>query len=131
MGFASMSATEFRERGQRRGRGQKYHNKKVTLPDGQVFDSRAEHRHWLYLQALQRAGEISDLQCQVPFVLAPAVKLGGRTKPALRYVADFVYRDKAGAQVVADVKGASTDVWRIKRHLMMTVHGIEVMEVRA
>ena len=32
---------------------------------------------------------------------------------------------------VEEVKGAVTDVWRIKQHLMMSVHGIEVKEIRA
>ncbi len=113
-----------------RRQSQKYQNRKVTTEDGLVFDSRAEHRHWNHLLWLQKAGEISDLERQVAFVLAPAVVLGGRKKPALRYVADFVYKDKDGNKVVADVKGASTPVWRIKAHLMKHVHGIEVMEVR-
>lgn len=123
-----MSAAEFRERGQR---GQKYNNKKVRLEDGAVFDSRAEYRHWLYLQKLEAAGEIDHLRRQVTYELAPAVVLDGRKKPALRYVADFVYRDSRQRTVVADVKGVSTPVWRIKRHLMAAVHGIDVVEVRA
>lgn len=123
MGFAVQALRHKSER--------KYHNKKVHTADGLTFDSRAEYRHWQYLQLLQKAGEISGLQRQVAFELAPAVVLDGRKKPALRYVADFVYRDKGGRQQVADVKGAVTDVWRIKRHLMMAVHGIAVQEVRA
>lgn len=50
-------------------------------------------------------------------------------KPALRYVADFVYwHNQKGCQVVEDSKGHLTDVYRIKRHLMATVHGIEILE---
>lgn len=115
----------------RRTKGQKYANKKVTTPDGDTFDSRAEYRHWQHLQKLERSGEIKDLRRQVPFVLAPAVKIAGKTKPALRYIADFCYEDSSGKTVVADTKGAVTEVWKIKRHLMMSVHGIEVMEIRA
>lgn len=67
-----------------------------------------------------------------PFAGAPAVVIQGRKKRALRYVADFSYVDcETGEQVVEDVKGAVTDVWRIKQHLMATVHGIEVKEIRA
>ena len=114
-----------------KSKGQKYANKKVTTPDGATFDSRAEYRHWQHLQKLERSGEIKDLRRQVPFVLAPAAKIAGKTKPALRYIADFCYKDSSGKTVVADTKGAVTEVWKIKRHLMMSVHGIEVREIRA
>ena len=63
------------------------------------------------------------------FELAQAVVLDGRKRPPLRYVADFVYRDSAGQMVVEDVKGVRTQGYRIKRHLMLAVHGIEVREV--
>jgi hypothetical protein len=33
--------------------------------------------------------------------------------------------------VVEDVKGAVTAEYRIKRHLMASVHGIEIREIRA
>jgi len=100
-----------------------------TVVDGITFDSKAEARYYGQLRLLERAGEISNLRLQVPFVLAPAVVLGGRKRPALRYLADFTYETSAGT-VVADVKGAITDSYRIKRHLMKAVHGIEVQEVR-
>lgn len=116
----------------RRGSHQKYSNQRVTDAEGQKFDSKAEHRHWLHLQELAKSGQITQLRRQVVFELAPAVRLKGRKKPALRYVADFVWVDAAtGEQVVEDVKGAVTDVWRIKQHLMLSVHGIEVKEIRA
>lgn len=108
---------------------QKYSNRVTETQDGR-FDSEAEYRHWCHLKLRLRAGEISDLRRQVAFELAPAVVIGGRKRPPLRYVADMVYLED-GKQVVADVKGAVTDAYRIKRHLMATVHGIEVMEIRA
>lgn len=116
----------------RPGVHQKYGNQRVTDEQGLKFDSKAEHRHWLHLVALAKAGKIMGLRRQVPFELAPAVVIQGRKKRALRYVADFSYVDcETGEQVVEDVKGAVTDVWRIKQHLMMSVHGIEVKEIRA
>ena len=57
--------------------------------------------------------------------------LDGKAKPAVRYVADFVYQEQ-GAQVVEDVKSVVTrkhPVYRLKKHLMKHVHGIEVREV--
>lgn len=111
---------------------QKYRNKKVRTEDGLMFDSRAEYRHWQHLCWRLKAGEIRDLRRQVPFELAPGVLVAGRRRPPLRYFADFVWVDSAtGEEVVEDVKGASTDAWRIKRHLMMSVHGIAVREIRA
>lgn len=137
MTAAELLATHTRNRAagaprSRPGSHQKYGNQRVTDEQGLKFDSKAEHRHWLHLAALANAGKIMDLRRQVPFELAPAVVIQGRKKRALRYIADFVYVDsETGEQVVEDVKGASTDVWRLKRHLMVSVHGIEVREIRA
>ena len=116
----------------RPGVHQKYRNQRVTDEDGLKFDSKAEHRHWLFLKARESAGEITALRRQVVFELAPPVEIQGRIKRALRYIADFVYTDPAtGHEVVEDVKGAVTQAWEIKRHLMASVHGIEVREIRA
>lgn len=93
------------------------------------FDSRREMERYCHLVQMEKAGLISDLRCQVVFDLAPAVVIQGRKRPALRYVADFVYRDAAGEEVIEDVKGKVTEGYRIKRHLM-AVMGIEIKEVK-
>jgi len=113
----------------RKRRTGKYHAVK-TVVDDIKFDSKGEAKRYQELQLMLKAGEISEFSRQVPFVLAPAVVLNGRKKPALRYVADFVYCDKQGFQVVEDFKGGSplTDVFKIKRHLMKVVHGIDIFE---
>ena len=126
------STTEMRDKpAEREKRGQKYGNTKVT-DGGNKFDSKAEHKRWQYLALLERAGEIRELRMQVPFELIPAQAKpsGGKERPTL-YLADFVYRTKAGVQVVEDVKGAVTPEFRLKRKLMLHVHGIEVKEVRS
>lgn len=110
----------------------KFGNKKVVL-EGAAFDSRKEARRYRELQILERTGEISELQTQFAFVLAESVKFKSepRRKPAVKYVADFVYI-KDGRQVVEDVKSVATrkdKYFRLKKHLMMSVHGIEVVEV--
>lgn len=126
----SGSITDWRDNPKQR-KHQKYSNEVIETNDGR-FDSKAEHRHWEHLKLLQRAKRIKDLQRQVVFELAPAVKINGRMRPALRYVADMVYFDlDLGRKVVSDVKGAVTPEFRIKRHLMMSVHGIEIQEIRA
>lgn len=105
----------------------KYGNMKTEV-DGIVFDSKAEAKRYALLKMLQRAGQISDLRLQVPFELVRGVRIGGRSRPAIKYIADFVYL-QGGKQVVEDVKGMLTPVYRLKRHLMMAVYGIEIMEV--
>ncbi len=104
----------------------KHGNKRCKVGAETYRSHREANRHAALLLA-QRAGLLANLRREVPFVLAPAAKIAGRTKPALRYYADFVY-EEAGAQVVEDCKGQRTQVYIIKRHLMMTVHGIAIRE---
>ena len=110
-------------------RRQKYANQKVDI-GGIQFDSKAEARYWTLLQARLKAGEIRDLRRQVVFELAPSVVIGGRKRPPLRYIADFVW-EEGGRTVVADVKGAVPDAYRIKRHLLKAVHNIDILEIRS
>lgn len=112
---------------------QKYSNHHVVDADGQKFDSKAEHKYWMHLKLRERAKEIFNLERQVVYVLAPAVAIAGRKRPPLRYIADMRWNEgsKSGKLVVADVKGAVTPEYRIKRHLMASVHGIEILEIRA
>lgn len=111
----------------------KYGNLKVTTPDG-TFDSVKEYSRWQELKLLQRAGEIHDLQRQVPFVLIPTQKdeHGKVVERELKYIADFVYLANDGTgwrRVVEDVKGLKTEVYRIKKKLMLYRNGIKIQEV--
>jgi hypothetical protein len=105
----------------------KYRNQKCES-GGIKFDSKREMMRWHELVQMQVRGEISELELQVSFVLAPAVIVNGRKRPALRYVADFVY-EQDGNQIVEDVKGRVTEGYRIKRHLM-AARGIVIKEVK-
>jgi hypothetical protein len=107
----------------------KYNNKKTTL-FGITFDSKAEADRYLVLKADYQAARIRELERQKVFILAPSVVVQGRKRPPLKYIADFTYLRADGTLVVEDVKGVVTDSYRIKRHLMMSVHGIEIQEVR-
>lgn len=100
----------------------KYHNKKVVV-DGITFDSKKEAGRYRELKMLERAGAISDLRLQVPFELIP--KQNGER--ACLYKADFVYI-KDGKMVVEDTKGIKTDVYKIKRKLMLYRYGIKITE---
>lgn len=110
------------------GKRRKYGNTR-TERDGIVFDSKKEAGRYAELRMLLAAGEITDLRLQVPYELVPAMKCGGETFRGIRYVADFVYRDSCGNEVVEDAKGMRTDVYRIKRKLMAYVHHIVIREV--
>ena len=111
------------------GKPSKYGNTRLTV-GGESFDSQREMERYHHLRILQRAGKISELQRQVVFILAPAVVIGGRKRPPLKYVADFTYVEQGAAvKTVEDVKGHITEGYRIKRHLMAAM-GIQIKEVR-
>ena len=99
----------------------KYFNRKLKSPDGQVFDSVKEFHRWGCLRLLERAGKIKNLQRQVKFELIP--KQDGER--ACTYIADFVYEED-GKLVAEDVKGYMTEVFRLKKKLMLWVHGIRI-----
>lgn len=99
--------------------------------NGMTFDSGRELARWKELELLEKAGKIRELKRQVPFELAGSVVLGGRKKPAIRYIADFAYWDLCGcpAFIVEDAKSPhlrTNPVFRLKMHLLKLVHGIEV-----
>jgi len=107
----------------------KYNNKRVTVGD-ETFDSQREMERYHHLLIMQRAGLIQQLQRQVEFILAPAVTIGGRKRPPLKYVADFTYVEKdATVKTVEDVKGVVTEGYRIKRHLMAAM-GLQIKETK-
>lgn len=109
----------------------KYKNVPTEI-DGQKFDSKAEANRWCALQQLLKAGEIRNLERQVSYVLLARQKRpSGGFERAVVYIADFCYTDRTGKRVVEDVKGCSTDVWVIKRKLMLSLFGIEVREIKA
>ena len=101
----------------------KYGNRKLTAPDGQKFDSVKEYHRWGCLRLLERAGAISNLKRQVKYELIPK-QIGERS---CNYVADFTYMEN-GKLVVEDVKGVKTDAYKIKKKLMLWVHGIHIRE---
>ena len=121
-------------------KGNKYGADKVVV-DGIRFDSKREARRYQELFLLLKAGEISDLRMQVKYQLIPAQRepdrigpKGGR-KPGkviekeVNYVADFVYKDKDGNEIVEDTKGFRTKEYIIKRKLALYLLGIRIREV--
>lgn len=108
----------------------KYHSIKMSV-DGVEFDSKKECERYIKLCEMMNAGLIDELECQVTFELIPKMKDAfGKTVRPCTYRADFVYRDnETGKTIVEDVKGYKTPDYRIKKKLMLQVHGITVQEV--
>ena len=107
-------------------RPNKYNNRKTIL-DGIKFDSAKEARRYAELKLLEQAGEIKNLELQKRFRLI----VGGVW--VADYVADFWYFEKLEPggiweEVVEDVKGFQTDVYKLKRRLMLAIHAIEIRE---
>lgn len=102
--------------------------------------SKKEHYRSIQLRTMQRAGLIADLREQVSFDLIPpqygdcGTDLKGKPVRVLlerpcKYIADFVYTDlRTGEIVVEDTKGVRTPEYKIKRKLMLYIHGIRIKE---
>ena len=106
----------------------KYHAVKAYACDGTLCDSKKEARRLNRLLAMQAAGEIADLRMQVPFELIPFQRApSGAGFRKCVYIADFVYMQD-GRQIVEDAKGEKTDVYKIKKKLMLYKYGIEIKE---
>lgn len=125
-------------------RRRKYGNTKITV-DGIQFDSKREAARYQELKLLERAGVISFFQRQTKFQLIPdqhapsnAVYTKGPRKGQRKpgkllehecsYIADFCYIQN-GETVVEDAKGYRTEVYRIKKKLMLERYGIQIKEV--
>ena len=116
------------------------------------YHSKREAKRAQELHLLLTTREITDLREQVRFELLPGyyqhlttrqVTSAGAVeclRPVERaqwrcierpvaYVADFAYYTGRGEYVVEDVKGYATDVYILKRKLMLRLHHIRVTEV--
>lgn len=104
----------------------KYHAEKVN-----GYASKKEYRRANELKLLQRSGDIYNLREQVQFELIGTQrdKNGKVIERACSYIADFVYNDKDGDLIVEDTKGFRTAEYKIKRKLMLSVHGIKIREI--
>ena len=104
-------------------RKSKYGNRKTEV-DGITFDSAKEAKRYQELRLMEgKAHEIEGLLYQVRFPLTVnGVKVG-------TYVADFTYHDKYGYQV-EDCKGYRTPVYKLKKLLMLAIHGITIRETK-
>lgn len=93
--------------------------------DGITFDSRREYQRYGELKLLQMGGEISDLEVHVKYDFPLRTEKG----KFFSYEADFRYLDNAtGEIVVEDSKGMVTQIYKLKKSLMMFFYDIEIKE---
>lgn len=104
----------------------KYRARKTTV-DGVTFDSKREANRYLVLKGMEEDGLIENLRRQVRYELVPAFDVDDRHYRPVYYVADFVYVED-GKEVVEDVKGMRTDVYRLKSKLFARRYGMSIKE---
>jgi hypothetical protein len=93
------------------------------------FDSKKEYNRAQDLFLLEKIGEISNLELQVPYELIPKqVDSSGKViERPIKYIGDFRYTEN-GQVVVEDCKGVRTRDYVIKRKLMLFRFGIRIRE---
>lgn len=89
------------------------------IVDGIRFDSELEARRYRDLKA---DPTVRDLRWQVPFAFEEDGKV------IFRWVSDFIYRRGDGPEIVEDVKGMKTPLYRLKKKLIETRHGFKIQE---
>ena len=94
------------------------------------YASKRESRRAAELKIAALKGSITDLREQVRFELVPKQvdeQTGKCLERACHYVADFTYVQDERL-VVEDCKGFRTDVYRLKKKLMLYLRGIKIFE---
>jgi len=90
--------------------------------DNIVFASKKECLRYQELKAAMKAGIIRDLRLQIPYqLIVNGIHI-------TNYVSDFCYIDGNGKEIVEDVKGFRTEVYRLKKKLVEAIHGIRILE---
>lgn len=109
----------------------KYNAKKTTV-DGITFDSKREAERYQELKLMEETDFISFLVLQPKFLIQEGYRdSAGKWVRPIEYVADFQYYDDLeDRQVVEDVKGVKTAVYRLKKKLVEKKYGIEITEVK-
>jgi hypothetical protein len=100
-----------------------------TEVDGITFASKKEAKRYSELKLLERAGEIQNLELQPRFELQAS---GGA--PLGAYVADFRFYERRQHvnvfhEVVEDVKGFKTPLYRWKKKHVEAQYGITIREI--
>lgn len=101
----------------------KYHSVPTEV-DGIKFASMKEARRYEELRLLLHAKKIDRLKFHPPY---PIVVAG---EHIATYYADFQYWDIAkGEEIIEDVKGIKTQVYKLKKKLVETIYTIKITEI--
>lgn len=91
--------------------------------DGIKFDSKKEARVYQQLKLMEKGGVIKGFERQVSYKFVHnGVKI-------CEYRADFVVTFGDGRVEVWDAKGFKTDVYKLKKRMMMAFYNIYIVEV--
>ena len=104
------------------------YNAKITYIDKIRFHSKSEAYRYIVLKEKQQRGEISGLELQPEYKLWVLDK-GGTEICVGKYLADFRYTI-GGREVVEDVKGVRTPMYRLKKKIVEARYGIKIVEVK-
>ncbi len=92
------------------------------MADGIVFASKREMLRYRYLVSMVHCGIFHNLELQPAF---PIVINGVK---CCIYKADFRYKDLDGRTVIEDVKGFSTEIYKLKKKLVEAQYGVRIIE---
>jgi len=97
------------------------YNAVKSVVDGIKFDSKKEARRYSQLKLMEKSGVISELSLQPRFDLIVNGKKCGFYKADFRYIEN-------GKEVIEDVKGMLTPVYRLKKKLVKAIYNIDIFE---
>lgn len=98
-----------------------YHEAKKTKYNSvktNGYASKKENKRAFELRLLERAWKIKNLREQISFLLQESFEYRGEKIRSMNYVADFVY-EQDGETIVEDTKGYKTEVYNIKKKLLL------------
>lgn len=94
--------------------------KNVRAVRGSIkFHSQLEAGYYDYLELMKKEGEVTHFLMQVPFHLPGGIK----------YVLDFVVFFKDGHVEYVDVKGYSTQIYKMKKKQVEELYPIDIKEI--
>lgn len=99
--------------------GHKFKAKRVD-DNGDKFPSTLEWKYFKHLQLLQKSGEVVFFLRQVPFHIPGGVK----------YVVDYQVFYADGSVSFVDVKGFSTETFRIKSKIVEDLYPVKIEIVK-
>lgn len=101
----------------------KFRNK-TKIVDGIRFQSTLEANRYLQLKMMKAGGLITD------FIIQQTYYLEVNGLHICRYIADFVIIWTDGRVTVEDTKGVETPEFKIKKKLILAIHGISIELVK-